>query len=174
MHTSLFYWSVRIDYIIDWWSPGLSWGLWMHSISPPVEHYPSIKVKYWSSHLGQKPLCKPNKDITPREINGYGPFVCNLFPSMSCFWGWTFPWTLLLLRRSLCSCWGKYVILTFVENPDLSEPSTCETIDVLDSGEQRVKQIGYHVFLLLLIHYIWPLLCFQRTSCHSSIIIFQM
>lgn len=42
---------------------------------------PSTKVKCTSSHLGQKRLCKPNKDTSPWEINSCGPFLCNLFLS---------------------------------------------------------------------------------------------
>lgn len=41
----------------------------------------SIKVKCTSSHLDQEQLYKPNKDISPGEINSHGPFLFNLFLS---------------------------------------------------------------------------------------------
>lgn len=50
-------------------------------IFPPVQLSPSIKVKSTRSHLGQKRLCKANKDTSPWEINSYGPLLCNLFLS---------------------------------------------------------------------------------------------
>ena len=48
---------------------------------PPAQPVPSIKLKCTSSHLGQKRLCKPNKDTSQWEINSHGPLLCNLFLS---------------------------------------------------------------------------------------------
>lgn len=55
--------------------------LCMQSIFPPAQPSPSVKVKCTSSHLGQKWLCKPNKDTSPWEIKSHAPFLCNLFLS---------------------------------------------------------------------------------------------